>query len=268
MTDDDLLTTAEAARLAHVGASSVKRWADQGRLECVRTVGGHRRFRRGAIERFLSSLRGSDAGSASRWADMMTRSDAYELLGEVSAARGRLGSYQRVADEIGRGLVEVGERWERGEISVLDEHAASEKLARALGRTAESLPSDPAAPEAVLATVEGDDHTLGLALVELVLREAGWAVRWAGAKTSTEHLVELVREGTVELVALGASRSSTDTEALVRELRALGALCVEQGVHLVLGGSGAWPDPPEHGVRVRDFELLARLASDWRRPAR
>ena len=36
---DDLLTTADAARLAGVGASSVKRWADSNLLRCVRTAG-------------------------------------------------------------------------------------------------------------------------------------------------------------------------------------------------------------------------------------
>ncbi len=40
-----LMTTREAANRLGVGATTVKRWADEGVLACVRTRGGHRRYR-------------------------------------------------------------------------------------------------------------------------------------------------------------------------------------------------------------------------------
>ena len=40
----DYLTTTSAARMAGVGVSSIKRWADDGKLRTVRTPGGHRRL--------------------------------------------------------------------------------------------------------------------------------------------------------------------------------------------------------------------------------
>jgi len=42
----DLLSTTQAAALLSVGPTSIKRWADEGRLRCIKTVGGHRRFHR------------------------------------------------------------------------------------------------------------------------------------------------------------------------------------------------------------------------------
>ena len=47
------LTTTQAAQLAAVAPSTVKRWADQGILPFFRTAGGHRRIARIALERFL-----------------------------------------------------------------------------------------------------------------------------------------------------------------------------------------------------------------------
>ncbi len=49
---DQYLTTRAAAAFLGVGTTSVKRWADEGVLECERTRGGHRRFRRAELERF------------------------------------------------------------------------------------------------------------------------------------------------------------------------------------------------------------------------
>ena len=40
----ELLTTREAAGVLRVSSRTVTRWADQGRLRAVRTLGGHRRY--------------------------------------------------------------------------------------------------------------------------------------------------------------------------------------------------------------------------------
>jgi len=42
--DDVLLTPAEVARLFGVDVKTVSRWAVAGKLESIRTLGGHRRY--------------------------------------------------------------------------------------------------------------------------------------------------------------------------------------------------------------------------------
>lgn len=39
------VTTAEAAQFFHVGRRTIMRWADSGKLPCMKTLGGHRRYR-------------------------------------------------------------------------------------------------------------------------------------------------------------------------------------------------------------------------------
>jgi excisionase family DNA binding protein len=46
----DYLTPGEVARLLHVSPKTVNRWAHEGRLPCLVTLGGHRRFRRDHVE--------------------------------------------------------------------------------------------------------------------------------------------------------------------------------------------------------------------------
>jgi excisionase family DNA binding protein len=48
--DNELLTPAEVAALFRVNAKTVTRWARAGKLSAVRTLGGHRRFRRDEVE--------------------------------------------------------------------------------------------------------------------------------------------------------------------------------------------------------------------------
>ena len=44
-TDRQLLTPGEVARLFRVDPKTVTRWASDGKLTCIRTLGGHRRFK-------------------------------------------------------------------------------------------------------------------------------------------------------------------------------------------------------------------------------
>jgi excisionase family DNA binding protein len=54
---NDLLTPAEVADLFRVNPKTVTRWAQTGKISVVRTLGGHRRFRRSEVEARLSGDR-------------------------------------------------------------------------------------------------------------------------------------------------------------------------------------------------------------------
>ena len=48
--DDVYLRTAEAAKILHVSAKTVSRWAKEGKIPHVVTLGGHRRFPAKAVQ--------------------------------------------------------------------------------------------------------------------------------------------------------------------------------------------------------------------------
>ena len=50
-----LLTPAEVARLFRVNPKTVTRWARAGKLNAIRTLGGHRRFRASEIRHCLET---------------------------------------------------------------------------------------------------------------------------------------------------------------------------------------------------------------------
>lgn len=254
-----MLTTTEAAEAAAVAPSTIKRWADQGILPFSRTAGGHRRFERFAIEQLLReqpvSVSSGDSGDpgASSWVRCLVDARRHEVDGRLLGARARLGSWWRVADELAVVLAEMGNEWECGRLTVAEEHVASDALARALARVGDALPIRLDGPRCLLACAGEDEHTLGLSLAELCLRELGWTPLWLGRRTPVSEVVRLVSGAQVAMVALSASALSGDEHPLREITDEVGEACKQSGVALLLGGRGAWPAHPSFGVRVTSF---------------
>jgi methylmalonyl-CoA mutase cobalamin-binding subunit len=119
------------------------------------------------------------------------------------------------------------------------------------------MPLWPEAPVCLLACVEGDEHTLGLTMAELCLREAGFAAHWLGRSTPLDETLREVATGQLALVALSASAASQDRARLAVIAAEVARACTARGIQLLLGGSGAWPTEPPAGARLaRSFREL------------
>lgn len=53
---ENLLTPAEVAELFRVDPKTVTRWAKAGKLNSIRTLGGHRRYRESEIRQLLDGV--------------------------------------------------------------------------------------------------------------------------------------------------------------------------------------------------------------------
>ena len=58
------LELSEAADYLGVHYTTLRRWADSGKVPCIRTPGGHRRFRQFDLEQFLVGLSQNESGQA------------------------------------------------------------------------------------------------------------------------------------------------------------------------------------------------------------
>ncbi|MGZ3442279.1 MAG: helix-turn-helix domain-containing protein [Polyangia bacterium] len=266
----ELLTSREAAALLGVSATSIKRWSDEGLLACVKTAGHHRRFERAVVERFRVDPAGGGAVEArdvelQEWIELLVGSDdLHAVEARLLEERALHGSWWRVAAALAPLLTEIGRRWADGQLSVVDEHLASERLARALLQVCERLPASSRAPAALLATAEGDEHTLGLSLVELCLREVGWRTMWTGRRTPVDELIASIERALppVQLVAVSASEWSSNRRTMAAQAHKLEAACRKADVALIVGGDGAWPQRLGWGVALRSFEALHLYARE------
>jgi excisionase family DNA binding protein len=53
---EPFLHTSQVADILHVSPKTIARWATDGRLPCLRTLGGHRRYPEPAIRQLAASL--------------------------------------------------------------------------------------------------------------------------------------------------------------------------------------------------------------------
>jgi methanogenic corrinoid protein MtbC1 len=131
-------------------------------------------------------------------------------------------------------LHELGERWERGEVSVAQEHFASAVLRGRLLGLARGWGTG-VGPLALLACLPGEQHELGLIVFGLALRARGWRIAYLGPDTPVGDVAAAARSLSPALVVLAAV-TEEPVRAHVRELRTLA-----NGHRVVLGGVGASP---------------------------
>src|SRR5829696_3773890 len=101
-------------------------------------------------------------------------------------------------------LHDVGDRWERGELSVAQEHFASNLLRGRLLGLARGWGSG-GGPRALLACPPGERHDLGLIVFGLALRNRGWRIDFLGSDTPTASLVEAAHAIQPALLVMSAA---------------------------------------------------------------
>jgi excisionase family DNA binding protein len=258
------ISTSEAARIAGVTPSSIKRWADQNRLPCEKTAGGHRRFELGALRRFMEGVIESEKPNTdvADWTNVLSKGAHNATLARLYQSLHERKQWCHVADGLGPVLKSIGDQWASGTLTIAEEHVASDTLTRALTHIGSGLGIGNGSRRALLATVEGDQHELGLRLADLCLKARMWDSMWLGRDTPTTVLVDKIMNERLDIVALSASVNAGPSRELISHVSRVAEACRSQGVLLVLGGDGTWPEI-EGAVRARSFAefdtLLTRL---------
>jgi DNA-binding transcriptional MerR regulator len=103
-------------------------------------------------------------------------------------------------------LRELGERWERGEVSVAQEHFASNVIRGRLASLGRGW-GHGQGPRAVLACVPGELHDIALLAFGIVLNRNGWRIEYLGANTPLDDLVSMAGANRPDLVVLATTRS-------------------------------------------------------------
>jgi excisionase family DNA binding protein len=259
------VSAGEAARRLGVAPITIQRWVDSGVLNAERTPGGHRRIYVTELRRLIAESRPKElSGPLADWLNVLRTGDPVRVKSALLTAKHRQGSWARVADEVASAIAELGRDWEAGRCHIFEEHAATETLRRGVGLCTAELRFDPDAPRAVLFAVEGERHTLGLLLAELVLADAGWRCVWLGEALPSTQLQPLVDKLKPSLLIVSAS-SCAPPKTVERYQAELKRTAEANGIALGLAGGGPWiSDPKLH--RLVTFEDLRALLAGLYQP--
>jgi methanogenic corrinoid protein MtbC1 len=125
-------------------------------------------------------------------------------------------------------LRDLGDRWERGEITIAQEHFASNLLRGRLLSLGRGWDRG-VGPRAVLACAPGERHEIALIVFGIALRAEGWRITYLGADTPVESLSP---DGAAAIVVAATSEARLKTVAT--ELAKLA-----REVDVAIAGAGA-----------------------------
>jgi MerR family transcriptional regulator, light-induced transcriptional regulator len=268
MADQSHLRIGELSRRAGVSPELLRQWERRyDLLHPTRSPGGLRLYSLDDLERVrLMARHIADGVSAREAAGLAARADVRPRAGPgpaappLVAAREQLRravdafdepAAQAVMDELLAAasidavlsevvlpfLHEVGERWQRGELSVAQEHFATHVLRGRLLGLARGWGGG-GDRRALLACPPGERHDLALIAFGLALRTRGWRIDFLGSDTPVESIKRAVEAVDPQAVVL----SATTPEILAPIRGDLTALARERTV--AVAGAGATGDPP------------------------
>ena len=159
---------------------------------------------------------------------------------------------------------EVGAAWMRGEIQVSDEHAYTEQVQNVLRGAIGSFGPSSERPRVLLSTLPGEDHVLGLLMVEATLVSEGAACLSLGTRTPMADLCRAAVDSGIDVVGLSFSAAFPARQAIDRlvELRAIlpAQIAIWAGGAAVRGKQKRLP-----GVRVvTDLDDARQALAEWR----
>ena len=124
-------------------------------------------------------------------------------------------------------LFEIGLAWQRGQISIWEEHRAAAIVERVIGDLAPN-PRGRRRGVAVVAAVAGDRHGLPTTMAAVALRNDNWTVEHLGADLPEAEILQFCADREVELVALTVTTPDVAdrADALAERLRAAGVSAI------------------------------------------
>jgi DNA-binding transcriptional MerR regulator/methylmalonyl-CoA mutase cobalamin-binding subunit len=102
-------------------------------------------------------------------------------------------------------LVEIGERWHRGELSVTREHFATALLQQRLAAVLRTAPNPNHKNLIWVVCAPGEDHEIGALLLTIYLRRAGYQTQYLGKNIKASDLVDDANQYQPAMILISAT---------------------------------------------------------------
>jgi len=210
-----------------------------------------------------SQLSTPDARQLDAWLELVKSHDSEALQRQFYREMAKRGLAKFVQDIVGPLITRVGEAWSRNELGVFEEHLFSQHLEKLFHTTLANLPPQVGSPRVLLTTLSGEEHTLGLLMVEalLVMEDAHPVL--LGAQTPIDEIVRAAQVKQVDAVCLSFIVAYSPLLAAqgLRDLRQM----LPASIGIWAGGYGIKPirKPIEGVCLMPEFQDFYDCLAKW-----
>ncbi len=198
------------------------------------------------------------------WLDMVRTHDSEAMQRAFYRELGKRGMAGLVQDIVAPLVTRIGEAWSRNEIGVFEEHLFSQHLEKLFRSSLALMAPQAGSPRVMLTTLSGEEHTLGLLMVEaLLVVEDAYPVL-VGPQMPIDEIVRAARIKQVDAVCLSFSTAYSTAQAAqgLRDLR----LMLPAEIALWAGGYGvkAIRKPVEGVCLLPEFKNFFDCLAGWK----
>jgi excisionase family DNA binding protein len=260
----DLLNTEDAAKILGVNVSTIKRWSAEGKLNCIKSPGGHRKFEMYHLTEFIErfqkqgkrvnafTIKTNEDIKISEWilkkdylhlntiiqkyALRCNRSRMLDILKAALFIKIPLFDiYDHIITPV---LVSIGELWAEKQISVTEEHFASQAVKDSVIR----LQSLIAMPEKKTGSVmcmnlPNEMHDIALKMADHILEYKGYKVLYSGQLTPRIQLDSILEDYAPKRLYL-SSTYIENRSVIQNEFDEICEIAAKFSVPVYVGGNG------------------------------
>jgi methanogenic corrinoid protein MtbC1 len=134
-------------------------------------------------------------------------------------------------------LQKIGLMWETKEISIEDEHLASDTIKTAMARLFVHLPLQKKKNiKIVCACTEGEYHDIGIQALAYEFELSGYNLHSLGANTPFQSLQKIIKNDKPDYLFLSTTAPLISDDEMIKNLKRIIRSCKENNCKLILGG--------------------------------
>lgn len=259
-----LLSTIEVSRMLKVNESTIKRWTDKGSLRCIKTPGGHRKYKMKDVVEFMDTFsydvtdllvpskesmnkvnvstdyailtKDFPALSELFYNTMMegNRENTFQFLNLLHANRiTQTEIFDRI---VVPAFQKVGMLWSSGQLGIEQEHLASNTALHSIIKLQDVVGRRPKhGGIALCGCLEEEYHELGITCVNNILEANGWTTYYLGTNLPLESFVDAVENYVPDIICVSTTTPKSQKH-LLSQCRALRDTAQIINAKLIVGG--------------------------------
>ncbi|MCM8535017.1 MAG: helix-turn-helix domain-containing protein [Lentisphaeraceae bacterium] len=265
MRENQLFSPKQVGSALGVSEASIKRWVDKGKIDCVKTTGGHRKIPMHALTKYIHENNKKIVNpevlnipsSSGRVKDKMKQSalelrksflecDEYKIRGIIFDLFLSGKTPQSIFDDLlAPALHQLGCDWEAGTVDAFQERRTIQICIRTL-YAFDSFFTKPEsdAPVAILGTLSTDPYTVPILMAEVSLRAQGWRTEFLGNDLPFDSYQKAILMYKPDLAIISVS-SSLNEKSITRDLKEIECTAKSVGTKLFIGGRAVPHEAPQ-----------------------